>query len=454
MVSPKSHVFAAFVIWFLLSILTMSSQSSLEELKASLPSSSQEALNFEPTQWAFGSVFNDSFYTVDANTSSAAPGSLLKLEKKTNTSAYSLPPATALSRFIYQSKTFSGELVPVSAFILWPYAARSAADGYQIIAWAHGTAGLTPDTAPSHIKNLWQHYLAPFTLAMQGYVIVATDYAGLGVSRTGTNGPIDHEYLAGPAPANDVFYSVQAAQTAFPELSKHFAVAGHSQGGHAAWAVAQRQAIEPVDGYLGTVALSPVTNLLKEPSPMREILMLGAIFGFPQIYPSFDLSEVLNDAGVQRIKLLREVGGNTATIGPLLADQPYLRNGWTENPTVVDFVNRTMTGDKRIAGPLLVVQGESDVMLDFNVTKAAVESTSAKFPDAHIEFVSLPGVSHPGALTSCLSVWQEWIAQRYAGVPTAKGLKRTMVKAAAPVDAYQADLNWWIAPAIEFYQTP
>jgi len=37
-----------------------------------------------------------------------------------------------------------------------------------------------------------------------------------------------------------LFNSISAARTVFPELSKHSAVIGHSQGGGAAWAVAQK----------------------------------------------------------------------------------------------------------------------------------------------------------------------------------------------------------------------
>lgn len=71
-------------------------------------------------------------------------------------------------------------------------------------------------------------------------MVVATDYAGLGVGLDEKGDKILHEYLASPAAANEVVYSVQAARQAFPELSKDFVVMGHSQGGGAAWAVAQR----------------------------------------------------------------------------------------------------------------------------------------------------------------------------------------------------------------------
>lgn len=72
------------------------------------------------------------------------------------------------------------------------------------------------------------------------YVVVAADYAGLGVGKDALGKPTVHEYLASSSHAHDVFYSVQAAQTSFPELSKHFVIIGHSQGGGVAWAAAQR----------------------------------------------------------------------------------------------------------------------------------------------------------------------------------------------------------------------
>lgn len=150
-----------------------------------------------------------------------SPGSLLRVEASTDTKLYHLPPGIALSRIIYQSLTLFSRRVPVSAAILWPYAPRSDPDGkFQVVAWAHGTSGISPKCAPSNMKNLWQHYLAPFTLVLQGYVVVCTDYSGMGVGVDANGMRIQHEYLCSVSQAHDVFYSVQAAREAFPELGK------------------------------------------------------------------------------------------------------------------------------------------------------------------------------------------------------------------------------------------
>lgn len=260
-----------------------------------LPEITRASLNFERYLWATGSVLDDPFYQVDEAAASVPAGTLIKVEKYTNSALYSLPPATALSRLIYQSKNFNGTLVPVSAYVLWPYNPRSAADGFQVVAFSHGTSGIAHEGAPSHFKDLWQHYLAPFNLALQGYVVVATDYAGLGVSKDAHGTPIVHEYVANPSHANDVFYSVQAAQSAFPELSKSFVVLGHSQGGGSAWAAAQRQALNPVPGYLGAVAVSPVTTMIDERMARSTLSAFGFLIapGIENIFPGFNRAEIL-----------------------------------------------------------------------------------------------------------------------------------------------------------------
>ena len=218
-------------------------------------------LNFERSNWANGSVADEPFYRVPRNASGTVPGSLLKVQMNANTSSYTIPPNTALSRILYQSRSLNGSAVPNSAYILWPYSPRVEADGNPIVGWAHGTSGGFGDCAPSHIRNLWYQFSAPHTLALQGYVVVAPDYVGLGVDHDANDNYIRHPYFANPAAANDLIYAVQAAQTAFPGLSKRFVTMGHSQGGGAAWAVAQRQTTEPVEGYLGTIAGSPVTSV-------------------------------------------------------------------------------------------------------------------------------------------------------------------------------------------------
>lgn len=422
----------------------------------SIPDVTRACLNFEQYQWATPSVLEDPFYSVDESTASAAPGAVLKVEKSTNTAFFSLPPGTALSRIVYQSKSFNGSLVPVSAYILWPHNPRSAADGYQVVAFSHGTSGITPNCAPSHIKNLWQHYLAPFNLALQGYVVVATDYAGLGVSRDAHGQRIVHEYLTSPSHAHDVLFSVEAAQAAFPELSRSFVIVGHSQGGGSVWAAAERQAVDPAPGYLGSVAISPVTSIIDPATAATTLPFLGfhIAAGMENIFPNFNRSEILTPEGVQKLSLLERTNGCISTTVSLIANSDPTKPDWTENSSTVKWQELTRNGGKAIRGPLLVIHGDGDPILNISLVTRAVEETARASPDAQIEYLRLSGVSHNAALTASQWIWMDWIAKRFAGTLHESGLKVSETKIQRPGADYQAEVNWWLAPATMFYETP
>ncbi|PVI03019.1 prolyl aminopeptidase-like protein [Periconia macrospinosa] len=417
-----------------------------------LPQIIQDALQWDRQQWKSEGVALDPFYDVPADSSLAAPGKLLKLEETTDTSLYTIPPGTALSRFIYQSETMKGTSVPVSAYILWPYSPRESKNEYEVVAWAHGTSGFTPNSAPSHHRNLSQHYFAPFNLALNGYVVVATDYAGLGVGKTASGLPIPHEWLASPAQANDVIYSVQAAREAFPSLGKRFVVLGSSQGGGASWSIAQRQVTSPVDGYLGAIAVAPVTNILKETDPVRSMLALGLLQSIASYFPVFKEADVATPEGLQGAALVRALEAPTSTGMAMLMGANLLQSNWHENQYIQQYQELIVNGGKAISEPLLVIMGEADTNLQFSVAVSAFKETLEKFSDAPIEFISLPGVSHDPALTASQRFWMDWIADRFAGRDVDRSGEELQVKAGRHLGAYQPELNAYLSPATQFYQ--
>lgn len=108
-----------------------------------------------------------------------------------------------------------------------------------------------------------------------------------------------HEYLNGLAQANDVTYSIPAAQKAFPELSKRFIVIGSLEGGLAAWGFAQKLVSEPMDGYLGTIALSPVTRVLNLPKTEAVVPQLLLMIALSLIanFPTFKPEQIFTPEG-------------------------------------------------------------------------------------------------------------------------------------------------------------
>ena len=374
-----------------------------------LPVNASAAAEFEHGLFTNGPVASDAFYNVPANSLEASPGTILKVEVDSNASLYNLPPSVSISRIMYQSATLQGSPVPASAYILRPYQPRRQPDGsLPVVAWAHGTSGLYGDCAPSHLKNLWQHFDAPFPLALQGYVTVAPDFVGLGVDKSANGQRLVHQFIANPAHANDIFYAVQAAQAAFNELSSDFVVIGHSQGGGAAWGAAQRQAINPVKGYLGSIALSPVTDVLKLPPTDNPLIpIIGAFMapGIHSVYPEFQPKDLFTDLGWQRFQLYTEAGGCTPVAIELMTGFQLLVDDWLNNPYVVKYIELTSNGGKKIAGPLLVIQGEADPNINCTTTTSAVNKLAEAYTSSQLEYVTLPGITHNPSMFASQRLW-------------------------------------------------
>jgi len=149
------------------------------------------ALNFERSNWAFSSIALDDFYTnIPSNASTLPPGSIVKVQTFTNTTTYTLPPNVALSRIVYTTQNLQNETVPTSVFVLWPFLPFSSVeysglsnpvDGvnsskFPVVGWAHGTSGIFGECGPSHIRNLWYQYSAPFTAAWRGTLLLVLTF--------------------------------------------------------------------------------------------------------------------------------------------------------------------------------------------------------------------------------------------------------------------------------------
>ena len=434
----------------------MLDHSLKDHIMAHLSQNVLNAHNFEKSNRARPSVFTDPFYSVPKNTENAPPGTLLKLEKNTDTSLYTLPPNISLSRLMYQSQTSSGFLVPVSACILWPYVARSYPNttGYPVVAWAHGTSGSTAECAPSNIKDLWHQFQAPYQLGLNGYVVIATDYAGLGVGADGNGNPIAHEYLTGPAQANDVAFSIQAARAAFPELSEEFVVIGSSLGGGGAWAFAQRMATEPMVGCLGTVALSPVLRLLNlaQDNAVFPMLILLLVPSLMANFPDFEAEAILTPPGMQCLQTYHTLQGCNNVLFQTASVPHMLRPGWQNNPHLQKYQSIAANGGQEIRGPMLVIQGADDPIVSAQSVTDGITKTLKLFPASQIEYHILPHVTHASAMYAGQHIYLEWIASRFKREPAPSGYRSHVAEPVRPGMVQQSEANWFIQEQTEPWQ--
>lgn len=410
-----------------------------------------KAYEFEKSKRAHPSTLIDPFYTAPPRSTKAEPGSVLKLERETDTSLYNLPPNLSLSRFIYQSCDSRARSVPVSAYVLWPYEAVPCNGGPPVVIWAHGTSGVFHESAPSNQKDLWHHFQFPFYLALNGYVVVATDYAGLGVREDSDGKFIPHEYLMPRAQGMDIHTIIPAYRTCFPSLNKAFVVAGTSQGGGAVWKYAEMLASQtfPIAGYLGTVALHPVLRLLDLPpkGPIMPLLMImlaqSLEFHSGEYDTAYDASKVFTARGEQICEIYRTSRGGNAVLFQLPQTETILQRGWEHEATVARYQRWAETGRRPVAGPMLVVQGEDDHIVPAEVTRKIAMETSAQYPGANINYVSLPGVSHAEAMYASQMKCLQWISARFINA----GLHPSFfaVHPLRQPGSRQKETNWFIS---------
>lgn len=434
------------------------------------------AVQFERSNWATGSVRSDPFYTAlgGRDTSAAPPGAVLEVEPFTNTSRYTVAPALAMSRIAYQSRALDGSPVPVSAFVLWPYHPRFGAKA-PLVAWGHGTSGVFAECAPSHVRNLWTQFSAPYALALAGFAVVGTDYAGLGVAVDGRRRrSITHQYLASPAAGNDLLYAAKAAYAAFPRaLTEDFVAMGHSQGGGAAWAAAQQQLEANVPGYLGAIAVAPVTNAVelarREPKFRMGLLMTAR--SIVSILRSVSVSSILTPAGISLLNLVEDVQGCnsvwTAALGAIMGPDPQgslVRDDFVQSDVAGRFANLSGAGGKDFAEPLLVLQGTADEAIPESLTAEYVNRTCQEFPRRQLHYVKARAMGHDSILYATQQIWLDWLSDRFAegrrlrakdrqgrGRGSECSVRDIGANAPRPLDQYQKGLTYILKYSTEEY---
>ncbi|KAI6778517.1 uncharacterized protein J7T54_005041 [Emericellopsis cladophorae] len=427
--------------------------------------------NSDRSQLAYGGPSEDEFYTLPLLTNSTGPlqpGVVLKTQLVTDTSGFSIPPNTALSRFMYTTTTFNGTVVPATAFVLWPFEPRhfghtnSSRVAAPTVLWTHGTSGFHSDAAPSAMRHLWYGFSAPFTLAQDGYAVVGPDYAGLGIDKSWDGSHIAHQWDVAQVGARDALHALQAAWNAFPgKLTKEFVSMGHSQGGGVAWGVAERLALsvdefpdKTFGGYKGAVAVSPVVDVFGV-SPAFISNFVG--IAMSSIFPDFTLDLWLTPLGMARNKLWTSIKGGVGAAQQLFLAAEVTRENYIEQSWHgAAFEKLANPGRKDFKGPLLVLQGTEDIYVPFDGVKSAVEDTCGLFPEHDLDFLIVNGTGHVPTLDATRPRWLRWIQDRFEGKPVRQtGCSTSHLKSWLPHAQYLAvggSVIQWVADPKFSYQ--
>ncbi|MBF6209207.1 prolyl oligopeptidase family serine peptidase [Streptomyces gardneri] len=320
-------------------------------------------------------------------------------------------------RVTYWTRT-SDDRPALSSGAVFVPAGTPPSGGWPVLSWEHGTVGLADECAPSTAGRSKRDLDYLTTWIRQGYVVVATDYIGLG-----TPGP--HAYLDGRAEAHAAIDMVRAARAVDDSLSSKWIAIGQSQGGGAAvFTASLATGYAPDLDYRGAVATGPASNIVEAASflgpdtPGIDNAHLTAYLayvmnGLKAARPDFDLDSYLSPVGKQ-----------LATAAESLCFQPLADRArgvpvgrlFARPLADGDFVATARpVMDVPLAGydrPLFIGQGTNDTDVPTPLTAKLVADLASHGvrPELHV----YPGKDHSATMAASLTDSIPFVASLFA----------------------------------------
>ena len=315
----------------------------------------------------------------------------------------------------YRSIGFDGRPARITGLLIEP-AGAPPRGGRPVVAWAHGTTGISEACAPSEAAGRFAQIAGLDAMLRRGWVVVATDYAGLG-------SPGPHPYLVADATARAVIDSVRAARD-HGAAGPRFAVWGLSQGGHAALVSGERaRALAPELTLVGTAAAAPPTDLranfgAKSKPTTRGVLIAFASASWAQVYDA-PLATLGRPHTVRLIERLARICalGQGAKLGTMLGAVALGRQVRNVDLANMDpwrgLLARNSADPRGVAGPLLIAQSEADEVVSAPVTRAYAHVACRA--GAHVRWLGEASGDHGGTAARAAGTTVDWLADRFAG---------------------------------------
>ncbi len=356
----------------------------------------------------------DAFYSPPEPLPAGKPGDVLRIEP-----AEGGPDGARSWRILYRSTGMKGEPEGVSAMLVVPDA-PAPAGGRNVAAWAHPTTGVVPDCAPS-LQLGWKKTIPGLdAMVKAGWVVVATDYPGLGT-------PGFHPYLVGASEARAVVDSVRAARNVKEAgAGSRFAVWGHSQGGHAALFTGQlAPTLAPELTLVGVAAAAPATDLGKLleadlGTKLGNVLAAEALFAWSKVYDTPLGKVVYPDAipVVEKVaaRCIRDAGEGIAAFTEAMP----LRDGFlavkmTAAEPWATIMKENSPGASPIRAPVFIAQGTVDTVVRAAVTATFAGGLCADGTAVH--YKAMPDEAHILVAFHSADDAVAWMADRFAGKP-------------------------------------
>jgi alpha-beta hydrolase superfamily lysophospholipase len=348
------------------------------------------------------------FYTPPTPLPPGPPGTVIRKELLMD----DLPPDAIAWRILYLSTGMNGQPIAVSGTVVAPKAASSSPR--PVIAWAHGTVGVLPECGVSHTANPYKQTPVVDLMVREGFVVVATDYPGLGT-------PGVHPYLVGNVSAQAILDSVRAARQLEVNAGDRFVVWGASQGGQAAlWTAQSAATYAPELKLVAAAASAPAINLAGIIQAKRDdqgggVFIGEALYAWSHNYPNANLDTIIQ--AEQRVQFERMATTCVSTpaaflsVGTILKPSEYLKVDLLKTEPWRTIITQNAPRG-RISVPLLITHGTADTLIPLELNQAEVKQRCAE--GETVQFMRLPGVAHDARNESGI-LTVGWIQDRFAG---------------------------------------
>lgn len=352
------------------------------------------------------------FYDTPAGFENAAPGRVLRSEPLDVT----VPAGGQAVRVLYRSEREDGTPTVSSGMVFFP-AQDSNVANRPVVAWAHGTIGLGNDCAPSRSGNPLADITWLEQMLSRGWVVAATDYAGLGTAGTS-------RYLIGGDEARDVLNSVRAARQLDPRAGDRFGLFGHSQGGHSAlWSANAAAMYAPELELVGTAAGAPaaeLSQLFAEQYNGAVAWVIGpdVTVAWPEAYPNLDLSAAIGERGLRDAKQIAQECAQQSGEGALARStlkEQYFKTNPMSLPSWQQVASEQTPPPLTPYQPLLLVQSLTDQVVLPNTTALLIQRSCAA--GSTVETLWLNEITHQQTAITAGPTVVDWLGDRFEAKP-------------------------------------
>lgn len=333
------------------------------------------------------------FYLLPDPIPTGDPGEIVRMEP-----LLSAPEGAHAWRVLYHSRDVHNADILVSGVIVAPDG-PTPEGGRTIVSWGHPTTGSAPHCAPSMAIDPFDLIEGLHDLLKAGYVVAATDYAGMGVSTP-------NSYLVGPTEGQNVLDAARAARN-IPEAGAgdRLVLWGHSQGGQAALFAGELAPSYAPELTLLAVAVAAPASDIGALFDADVVDVSGITIGayafnaYAEVYadvPGAQLDSILTPAGIDATQQIvpicllthtKEIHAiATPVVGGFLIADPAKTAPWSA------LLEQNTPGSAPLTVPLLVVQGEADTLVRPGITESFV--AHEREIGTRVTYIPFPHIDH------------------------------------------------------------